>query len=398
MIRLVLYTENYFPGGLERFIFDLLNSHIFDIHIVVNSENNRIIEFAKKNGFSHTIVKLTSYKYTKLPSNKLLQAFFKVFNFMAYYCAMISNYFKIKTILKPYKHYENILIVNGGYPAALSSFSASTAAKNIGFTKVGMSILSSPSPYYTNKIFKFFQSKVDYITDKKIDFYLPNSNKIKLDLIENVKINVEKIKVVYTGVNIPKNRDKIQTLQYNNIQITKKNDDLWIVMVGLLGSTKRQDLLLNSMVKLNKNIHLLLAGDGPNRKILENKTHELGIADRVVFTGWIGNTEKIYQFADILVFLSNQEGLPYVISEAMSYKVPIIASSVGGIPEQIKHKLGGLLLANNSIENIVENIKYLGNDKELQIKFTDYSFKRLTGYFSVKAMNNNILDIYKGNI
>jgi len=299
--------------------------------------------------------------------------------------------------LKRVVNYENILIINGGYPAALSTLVASVASKKLGFNKVGLSILSSISPNYKNSVFKYFQIKIDKIVAQYIDFYIPNSNQIKGELIDALKIEKSKIFTIYTGVDIPTNTARLSELKTNESLIIKQNNEIWLTMVALLGSTKRQDILIDSLGKLNKNIKLLLVGDGPNRIFLERKTSELGLDDRVVFTGWIKDPSDIYRFADVLVFASNQEGLPYSISEAMSYKIPIIASSVGGIVEQIVHNKGGLLFS-NEIDDLVKQINKMCESDAIRENFAQYSFERVKDFFSLDVMNKQILDLYKNKI
>jgi glycosyltransferase involved in cell wall biosynthesis len=395
MIKLVVYTENYFPGGLERFIFDLLSSKLFDIYIIANSENNRIINFAIANNIKYDIVQLSNFKLHLSNKNTQYNQFVKLWNFLVYYMSMIPNYFKIKKILKKLVSYKNIIIVNGGYPAALSCFSASIASKRLGFEKVGFSILSSPSSYYLVGMFRFIQSKIDYIIDQYIDFYIPNSNEIKSKMIQYLNIDEKKFHVVYTGVNIPKKFVAINTLHYQDKTIEKNKNDIWIAMVALLGSTKRQDILVKAMLKLDTNVKLLLVGDGPNKEKLVQNINEFGLQNRVVFMGWIDNPERVYQFADMIVFMSNQEGLPYAISEAMSYKIPVIASSVGGIPEQIIDNYGGLLVDNQDIDDLIKKINYLKNNEKIKKKFIDFSFQRLKDVFSIQVMNQEILKLYK---
>jgi len=393
MTKLVLYIENYFPGGLERFVFDIIKSNMFEVVILVNSENRRVIEFAKFANIHFEIIELS---HCKIDANsiKLFGKFIKIINFFGQYCSMLPNYYKIKKLLKNFVHYENILIINGGYPAALSTLMASVASKKLGFLNVGLSILSSPSPKYSNIFFRYFQSKIDRLVGRYIDFYIPNSNQIKFELIKNLNIQSKKIFTIYTGVDIPKNINKINELNFNKNKIFKNNNEVWLVMVALLGSTKRQDLLLKALVELDDNIKLLLVGDGPNRDFLEKESARLGIQDRVIFTGWIENPNDMYCFADIVVFASNQEGLPYSISEAMSYKIPIIASSVGGIPEQIINNENGLLFHNN-VDELVGLINKLSKSKELQKTFVEYSFEKVKILFSTDSMNNKILELYK---
>lgn len=394
MIKLVLYTENYFPGGLERFIFDLVKSRLFDVYIIVNSENSRIIEFAASEKIPYSIVELSQLKL-QISNNTVYNKLIKVMNFFGYYYSMFPNYFKLKRELAKVADYENIIIVNGGYPAALSTLMASIAAKKLGFEKVGLSILSSPSSYYANFFFRFFQSKIDTIVKHYTDFYIPNSKKIKSALVENVKIESEKIHVVYTGVDIPKSYDKLEKIQYQNGEIIKNNSDIWIAMVALLGSTKRQDIVLEAISRLESRVKLLLAGDGPSREALQKKTATLNLEDRVVFMGWIEDPHDVYRFADIIVFVSDQEGLPYCISEAMSYKLPIVASAVGGVPEQIIDNRGGMLIQTNSVKELVEKITYLIDNNTSRDEFSNYSFERVKDIFSTQTMNNTLVELYK---
>jgi len=389
MTKLVIYTENYFPGGLEQFIFDILKSNLFDIHLVVNSENNRLIEFAINNDINHSIINLNNKSFGANSSK-----FFKFFNFIMRYIYMLPNYYKIKSILKSIPSFKNILIVNGGYPAALSCFSAVVAANSLHFEKIGLSILSSPSSNYSSVLFRMFEQRIDHFIDRYVDIYIPNSNRIKLDLIEKVKIKSEKIETVYTGIEIKNDTNKIVVLSLPQIEIQKKENEVWIGMIALLGSTKRQDLLITAMAQLDDNVKLLITGDGPTNDDLRNQVKLLNLESRVFFTGWIDNPEIIYKFIDIIAFMSDQEGLPYSISEAMSYKVPIIASAVGGIVEQVIDEKGGFLIHENSIIKLVEKIKILQNNNELQNEFIEYSFRRLNKLFSLEAMNNRLVEIY----
>jgi glycosyltransferase involved in cell wall biosynthesis len=90
--------------------------------------------------------------------------------------------------------------------------------------------------------------------------------------------------------------------------------------------------------------HFVIVGDGVLRPEMEQHARELGIADRVVFTGWRRDLPRIYADTDILVVSSNNEGTTVSAIEAMAAGRPVIATQVGGLPDLIDHGKTGLLV------------------------------------------------------
>ncbi|MDN5067882.1 glycosyltransferase [Aliarcobacter butzleri] len=393
-MKLLIYTENYFPGGLEKYVMDICKSSIFEVHLLVNKENDRLCDFAIKNDLKYSSVDLNSFKFSINNNNKIFRKFLNLFNFFADYVYLIPNYFILQKTLIQLSDYENILIVNGGYPAAMSSFVAAKVAKKVKFKNIFMSILSAPTPLYKNKMYRWIQSKFDTYFDQNIDFYLPNSNDIKLNLLNYTSLEVNKINVVYSGIKSTSDIIKNNFLNIGNFNLVKNKDTFWICMIGLLGSTKRQDLIIDAMKYLNNNVKLLVVGDGPKLDFLKDQVSKLNLYERVIFLGWVENPNTIYQFIDCLVFISDHEGLPYTISEAMSNKVPIIASSVGGISEQIINNRGGLLVSNNPRE-IADTVNELINNNKQTCSFVEFSYNRYLELFSVDSFVNEIKKLYE---
>jgi glycosyltransferase involved in cell wall biosynthesis len=91
-------------------------------------------------------------------------------------------------------------------------------------------------------------------------------------------------------------------------------------------------------------VRYLLVGDGPHRPALEQQARDLGLADRVVFAGAREDVACLLAAADIFVLPSLTEALPTVIAEAMAAGLPIVATTVGGIPEMVRHGEAALLV------------------------------------------------------
>ena len=112
-----------------------------------------------------------------------------------------------------------------------------------------------------------------------------------------------------------------------------------VLHVGRLSSEKRVDHLLRAMALLPRDTGLLVVGDGPERRRLQVLTKKLGIADRVVFTGFIQNADLlqsgIYESADVFATASAMESQGMVLVEAMAYGLPIVAVDGGAAPEVV---------------------------------------------------------------
>ena len=91
-------------------------------------------------------------------------------------------------------------------------------------------------------------------------------------------------------------------------------------------------------------VHFLVIGDGPLRGELQTYARQLGMQEYVHFLGFRLDARAIVGLLDILVVPSLSEGTPLVTLEAMTAGVPVVASAVGGIPEQIRHHREGLLV------------------------------------------------------
>ena len=105
------------------------------------------------------------------------------------------------------------------------------------------------------------------------------------------------------------------------------------------------DHLINAITPLRA-VHLLVAGDGESRPMLEALAERLGIRDRVHFLGRVPRDKMPLYFkaADYTALYSGYEGLSHVLLESLQAGTPVIASDKGGNPELITHDANGLLV------------------------------------------------------
>jgi glycosyltransferase involved in cell wall biosynthesis len=101
--------------------------------------------------------------------------------------------------------------------------------------------------------------------------------------------------------------------------------------VGRLARVKGYDILLRAWREVEAG--LLIVGDGEDRAALERLATRLGVADRVVFTGWRDDTPSIIASCDLLVISSRREGGPITLIEALHVGTPVVSTRVGIAPD-----------------------------------------------------------------
>jgi colanic acid/amylovoran biosynthesis glycosyltransferase len=151
----------------------------------------------------------------------------------------------------------------------------------------------------------------------------------------------EKIRVVHCGLDA-------QFTQMPEPQPAAATGTL--VCVGRICEQKGQLLLLEALrIVLDRSVdaRLVMAGDGPMRRQIEERAATLGVADRVRITGWIDGAQVRSEIlaARALVLPSFAEGLPVVIMEAMALGRPVISTYIAGIPELVLPSCGWLVPA-----------------------------------------------------
>jgi glycosyltransferase involved in cell wall biosynthesis len=164
-----------------------------------------------------------------------------------------------------------------------------------------------------------------------------------------------RLKIVHCGVRPdrygPKRRNEGETLQ--------------LVYVGRLTAIKGLRVLIEAFLearKVNPHIKLTLVGDGPDRELLERLSAPAD--DRISFRGALSQAEVAEELrnADIFVLPSFAEGVPVVLMEAMASGLPVICTSVGGVPELVAQGESGLLVPPGDVHSLVDAIVELSTD------------------------------------
>ena len=133
-----------------------------------------------------------------------------------------------------------------------------------------------------------------------------------------------------------------------------------LLSVGHLIPRKGHDLVIAALASL-PDLHLLIAGSGPEEAALRSLADRRGVSSRVRFLGAVAHEAlpEIYSAADVLVLASSREGWPNVLLEAMACGTPVVATAVDGSPEVVAAPAAGFVVETRSAEALAEGIRAL---------------------------------------
>jgi len=151
------------------------------------------------------------------------------------------------------------------------------------------------------------------------------------------------------------------------------------------------------MVKKIPNIKLLLVGGGPFRERFEVQLNEMGLRDRVVFTGLVPPTEVpgLVGIMDVLVHLSQREGLPRALPQAMAAGKPVLSLNLDGAPEVCITDETGYLLMGDVPKELVQSLVSLKNDAELRNRLGEQGRVLVKKRFAVSTMVDAVEQLYR---
>ncbi|HAP11152.1 MAG TPA: glycosyltransferase family 1 protein [Afipia sp.] len=169
-----------------------------------------------------------------------------------------------------------------------------------------------------------------------------------------------------------------------------------VVYVGEFREIKGADLLIQAVARLRadgKPVTLTLAGDGEETEALKALVSRLNLGDAVRF---IGHVRARFGFSKgrLLVVPSRGDSMPYVVIEAAAAGIPMVAASVGGIPEILGPHTSGLFVA-NSVGAMADAIEMALADMDATRERARNLRERIFVHFSQKAMVDGVISGYR---
>lgn len=192
------------------------------------------------------------------------------------------------------------------------------------------------------------------------------------------------------------------TLVYNGIPdvpyrgMPEQGEMVRVVMVARFAPPKDHALLLKALEELkNLDWELELIGDGPLQPLVQAEAVRLGLENRVRFAGACTDVAKRLAKAQVFVLISNYEGLPLSILEAMRAGLPVIASKVGGVAEAVVDGETGFLAPRGDAQALRIRLAQLIGDSQLRMQMGLAGRTRYETYFTLEQMLEKTLAVYE---
>ena len=196
-------------------------------------------------------------------------------------------------------------------------------------------------------------------------------------------------RLIYAGLSVPP----------GNPSALRRHDTSEVILgtAGRLVELKGIEYLLRAAAALRQEFPALrveIAGSGPYREKLEEAVTRAGLGEQVKFLGWIDDLTSVLPRWDAFVMPSLEEGFPIAALDAMAAGLPVVATSVGGIPELIEDGKTGWLVPPRDAEALTSRLRLLLSNPELRLSMGAAGYARVRDHFSAAQMAGSFAQLY----
>jgi len=244
------------------------------------------------------------------------------------------------------------------------------------------------------KMFVLLEKLASRITDKIIAL----TPREKADYLRYKVAEEDKLVVIPSGIELHKcqyppkeERSKLRR------ELGIPDRSAVVGTAGRLVPVKGSGFLLQAVgqvISEHPDTYLVFAGDGPLRKNLAKDAVDMGLAKKIIFTGWRDDMARVLSVFDVFCLPSLNEGMGRVLVEAMALGKPVVASDAGGIPDLIIPGKNGILVPPQDPEELARQIRFLIENREEREKL-GRAGKEMASAYSDEVMVKKIAELYE---
>jgi len=282
-------------------------------------------------------------------------------------------------------------VINGGYPGATSAQAALVAANRLGISARTMTVCSTAM----DRAFPVTaEERIDRAVVAAAQAVIVPGTTPADALVTKRGFDRARIVTIPWGVPAP-GIGPSETEARDTLGVPR--DGLVVGTLANFTGAKGHDLLLEAFTRVAKHFpgaHLVLGGEGPFRAELQTKAAAGDLSGRVSFPGNVPDALDFCRALDVFVLASDIEGLPYVVLEAMSLSVPVIATDVGAMAEAVADGETGILVPRRDVDALTVALATLLDDPGRLASMRAATKRRFDHRFDVARMLESHEDLY----
>jgi colanic acid/amylovoran biosynthesis glycosyltransferase len=225
-------------------------------------------------------------------------------------------------------------------------------------------------------------------------------SQFNIELMDRQGADRENIEIVRCSVD--------STIEMRSEPIIAADKPLVIGTLGRLVEKKGIDTLVQAGKLLKErgvSFHLEIAGDGPERELLEGLVQDYDLQNQVSFLGSMPHSDVMKWMRNLDSFVlagkkdrnGDMDGIPVVLMEAMNTGIPVLSTRLSGIPELVIHKQTGLLSDPENAHQLADNLARLSEDHSLKNQLTTGAKNWIRDEFDQSLNANRLIKIFHLN-
>jgi len=231
----------------------------------------------------------------------------------------------------------------------------------------------------------------------KIQYFIGVSSKI-INWLNSIGVPEKKLVLIPNPIELDWEQKKVISKRYFLQACQWPEDSIIIGAVANMRPVKGLSYLIDSikiLVDEGINARLVIVGDGPKRGNLENQIKMNRLTGNVKLLGFRKDVRDILPLFDIYVSPSIMEGFGISIAEAMSCRIPVVSTEVGGVTDFLVHKKNSYLVKSGDPYELAVGISYFINNKTEAVKLCETAFNDIKN-FKTDNLINYIEQLYEG--
>ncbi len=210
-------------------------------------------------------------------------------------------------------------------------------------------------------------------------------------------VSPDKVEVIYHGTDV----EVFARTEYPQAEARRRlgipDGHLGVGIVGRIAPEKGHKFLLDAALALGDRypLRFVVIGNGPDEATLRQSAQDMGLAGKVIFTGFMDDVNNAMHGLDMVVVPSTwDEPCSAVVQQAMALSKPVIGTQVGGTPEMVQEGLTGLLVPPSNAAALADAIAALAGDAFGRRRMGEAGRERVLSLFSLDVMTDRIEELY----